>query len=260
MTAAAGGAADGAAGGAAGGAAERLSALLSDSALPWLTLTVLAYLAAVWLYRRSRNSPYLIPILPAVALVVSVLLLTGTPYPVYFRHVEGLYFLIGPATVALAVPLYNQLGRIRQMWRPLGAALLVGSGAAIGSAVLVAWALGGSLETIVSLAPKSASMPFAMPVAERLGGLASLAAVAVAITGILGAVVARPLLNALGIHDPAVRGFAVGLTAHAIGTARALQVNDTAGAFAALAMGLNGVATAVLVPLCIALLQWLDML
>ncbi len=241
-------------------AAERLATFLANSSLPWLTLTVLAYLGAVWLYRRSGNSPYLIPVLPAVIVVVAVLLLTDTPYPLYFGHVEALYFLIGPATVALAVPLFGQLGRIRQMWRPLGVALVVGSSAAIVSAVLIAWALGGSLETILSLAPKSASMPFALPVAERLGGLASLAAVAVAITGILGAVVARPLLNVMDIHDPAVRGFAVGLTAHAIGTARALQVNETAGAFSALAMGLNGVATAVLVPLIIALLQLLGML
>ena len=242
------------------GAAGRLAVLLADSSLPWLTLTLLAYLAAVWLYHKSGNSPYLIPVLPSVVLVVAVLLLTGTPYPVYFDHVQALYFLIGPATVALAVPLYGQLHSIRTMWRPLGVALLVGSSAAIVSAVLVAWALGGSLETILSLAPKSASMPFALPVAERLGGLASLAAVAVAITGILGAVVARPVLNALGIENHAVRGFAVGLTAHAIGTARALQVSETAGAFSALAMGLNGIATAVLVPLFIALLQWLGML
>ncbi len=242
------------------GAAGRLAVLLADSSLPWLTLTLLAYLAAVWLYQKSGNSPYLIPVLPSVVVVVAVLLLTGTPYPVYFDHVQALYFLIGPATVALAVPLYGQLHSIRTMWRPLGAALLVGSSAAIVSAVLVAWALGGSLETILSLAPKSASMPFALPVAERLGGLASLAAVAVAITGILGAVVGRPVLNALGIENHAVRGFAVGLTAHAIGTARALQVSETAGAFSALAMGLNGIATAVLVPLFIALLQWLGML
>ena len=213
------------------GAAGRLAVLLADSSLPWLTLTLLAYLAAVWLYQKSGNSPYLIPVLPSVVLVVAVLLLTGTPYPVYFDHVQALYFLIGPATVALAVPLYGQLHSIRTMWRPLGAALLVGSSAAIVSAVLVAWALGGSLETILSLAPKSASMPFALPVAERLGGLASLAAVAVAITGILGAVVARPVLNALGIENHAVRGFAVGLTAHAIGTARALQVSETAARF-----------------------------
>lgn len=229
--------------------------LWAHSPLPWLVLTLVSYLGARWLYQRSGSNPLLIPVLTAVVVVVGVLLLTGTPYPVYFEGVQPLYFLIGPATVALAVPLYGQLDRIKQMWLPIGIALLVGSTAAIVSALGIAWALGGKLETLLSLAPKSASMPFALPVAERLGGLASLTAVAVAITGIAGTIMARPLLNLLRVHDPAVRGFAVGLTAHAIGTAREIQDNQTAGAFAALAMGLNGIATAVLVPVLVQLMH-----
>ena len=232
-----------------------LASLFMHSPLPWLLLTLVSYLAALWLYRRSGSNPLLIPVLTAVLVIVAVLLLTDTPYPVYFEGVQPLYFLIGPATVALAVPLYGQMGRIRQMWLPIGIALLVGSSVAIVSALGVAWALGGEMETLLSLAPKSASMPFAMPVAERLGGLASLAAVAVAITGIAGTIMARPLLNLMRVHDPAVRGFAVGLTAHAIGTAREIQDNETAGAFAALAMGLNGIATAVLVPVFVQLMH-----
>ena len=228
---------------------------LARSPMLWLTLTLLAYLAAVWLYRRSGASPFLIPVLTAVALIVSVLMLTATPYPVYFEGAKFIHFLIGPATVALAVPLYGQLARLKQMWIPLSIALLVGSTAAIASSILVAWALGGSLQTLLSLAPKSATMPIAMAVAERFGGLASLAAVAVAITGIVGTIMAKPLLNLMRIQDPAVRGFAVGITAHAIGTARELQTDKTAGAFAALAMALNGLATALLMPLAIALLQ-----
>lgn len=231
-----------------------LAAALAGTPLPWLVLTLLAYLGALALYRRSGAHPLLIPVFTAVVAIVAVLMATGTPYATYRDGVSLLSLLIGPATVALAVPLYGQRARIRQMWRPLGIALLVGSTAAIASAVLIAWALGGTLETLMSLAPKSATMPIALPVAERMGGLPSLAAVAVAITGIAGAIVAGPLLRLLRIHDPAVRGFAIGLTAHAIGTARELQVHPTAGAFAALAMGLNGVATAVLVPLCT---QWL---
>lgn len=231
-----------------------LAAALAGTPLPWLELTLLAYLGALALYRRSGAHPLLIPVFTAVVAIVAVLMATGTPYATYRDGVSLLSLLIGPATVALAVPLYGQRARIRQMWRPLGIALLVGSTAAIASAVLIAWALGGTLEALMSLAPKSATMPIALPVAERMGGLPSLAAVAVAITGIAGAIVAGPLLRLLRIHDPAVRGFAIGLTAHAIGTARELQVHPTAGAFAALAMGLNGVATAVLVPLCT---QWL---
>ncbi len=238
-------------------ALHALAPWLARSPLPWLVLTLLAYAGALALYRRSGAHPLLIPVLTAVAAIVAVLLATGTPYATYRQGVELLSFLVGPATVALAVPLFAQRGRIRQLWRPLSVALLVGCTVAIASALLLAWALGGTRETLMSLAPKSATMPIALPVAERMGGLPSLAAVAVAITGIAGAVLAAPLLRLLRVQDPAVRGFAIGLTAHAIGTARELQVHPTAGAFAALAMGLNGVATAVLVPLCVAAMRWL---
>lgn len=227
---------------------------LSTSPLTWLLLTLLAYAAALALYRRSGAHPLLIPVFTAVVLVVAVLLATGTPYATYREGVWLLSFLIGPATVALAIPLYAQRQRILDMWQPLCLALLAGCSVAIVSAGAIAWALGASMETLLSLAPKSATMPIALPVAERLGGLPSLAAVAVAITGIAGAVLADPLLRLLRVHDPAVRGFAVGLTAHAIGTARELQTHPAAGAFAALAMSLNGVATAVMVPIFVALL------
>ncbi|WP_406622743.1 LrgB family protein [Acidovorax sp. SDU_ACID1] len=236
---------------------DALTAWLAASPLPWLVLTMLAYTFTLAVYRRSGAHPLLIPPLTATALVVAVLLLTGTPYATYREGVGLLSFLIGPATVALAVPLFAQRERIRQLWRPIGVALLVGGTVAIVSALLIAWALGGTRETLMALAPKSATMPIALPVAERMGGPASLAAVAVAITGIAGAVLAAPLMRLLRVHDPAVRGFAIGLTAHAIGTARELQVHPTAGAFAALAMSLNGVATAVLVPLCLAAMPWL---
>ena len=236
---------------------DALTAWLAASPLSWLVLTMLAYTLTMALYRRSGAHPLLIPPLTGTALVVAVLLATGTPYATYREGTGLLTLLIGPATVALAVPLYAQRERIRALWRPLCVALLAGCVAAIVSALLIAWALGGSWETLMSLAPKSATMPIALPVAERLGGLPSLAAVAVAVTGIAGAVLAAPLLRLLRVQDPAVRGFAIGLTAHAIGTARELQVHPTAGAFAALAMSLNGVATAVLVPLCVAAMPWL---
>lgn len=228
---------------------------LAGSPLLWLTLTLLAYLGGLWLYRRSGASPFLLPVLTAVSAIIGVLLLTGTPYPVYFEGAKFVHFLIGPVTVVLAVPLYSQFARLKRMWLPISVALLAGSVTGIVSAVAIAWALGGSHETLLSLSPKSATMPIAMAVAEQVGGLPSLAAVAVAITGISGAIMARGLLNLLRIPDLAVRGFAVGITAHAIGTARALQVHETAGAFSALAMGLNGIATAVLVPVVLGLLR-----
>jgi len=227
---------------------------LAQSPLLWLTITVLVYLGALALYRRSGLNPLVNPVLVSVAAIVTVLLLTRTPYPQYFEGAKFVHFLIGPATVALAIPLYNQLARLKRMAWPVGVALLSGCVTAIVSAVGIGWLLDASPETLRSLAPKSSTMPIAMGVAERIGGLPSLAAVAVAVTGISGAIMARSLFNLLKIQDPAVRGFAVGVASHAIGTARALQVHEQAGAFSALAMALNGIATALLVPLLLALL------
>lgn len=227
---------------------------LAQSPLLWLTLTVLVYLGALALYRRSGLNPLVNPVLVSVAAIVTVLLLTRTPYPQYFEGAKFVHFLIGPATVALAIPLYHQLARLKRMAWPVGIALLSGCVTAIVSAVGIGWLLGATPETLRSLAPKSSTMPIAMGVAERIGGLPSLAAVAVAVTGISGAIMARSLFNLLKIQDPAVRGFAVGVASHAIGTARALQVHEQAGAFSALAMALNGIATALLVPLLLALL------
>jgi len=233
----------------------KLWVFLSSSPLLWLTVTVLVYLGSMRLNAWSGGNSFVNPVLISVAAIVCVLLATGTPYPVYFDGAKFVHFLIGPATVALAIPLYSQLERLKRMWLPLTVALTVGSGVAIVSAVAIGRLLGASRETLLSLAPKSATMPIAMGVTEKIGGVPALAAMAVAVTGIGGAIMARPLLNLVGVRDPAVRAFAVGITAHAIGTARAFQVNDVTGAFAALALGLNGIATALLVPLLIRLLQ-----
>jgi putative effector of murein hydrolase len=161
---------------------------------------------------------------------------------------------LGPATVALAVPLYNNLKEMRRAALPMGVALVVGSLTASATAVGTAWLLGASRDTLASLAPKSVTTPIAMGIAEEIGGLPSLTAVLVILTGIIGAVVTTYTLDALRIRDWRARGFATGLAAHGIGTARALQLNDAAGAFSSLAMGLNGLATAILLPLLIRLI------
>jgi putative effector of murein hydrolase len=235
---------------------QSLSGNAATAHLPWLVLTMAVYLAAMALYRRSGNHPLLIPVFTAVVVIVGVLLATGTSYASYRSGVSLLGLLIGPATVALAIPLYAQRERIRALWLPISVALAVGCVVALLSALLIGWSLGATVQTLVALAPKSATIPLALPMAERFGGPASLAAVAVAITGIAGTMMAPLLIRLVRSDDPAVQGFALGLTAHAIGTARALQINPAMGAFSALAMGLNGVATAVVMPLCLALLPW----
>lgn len=226
---------------------------LAASPLLGLTVTLLAYQGAYWIYARARMNPLANPVAISVAALVALLWFTGTPYPVYFEGAQFVHFLLGPATVALAVPLYANLATLRKNLLPLGGALLAGSLTAALSAVLIGWALGASRETLLSLAPKSVTTPIAMGIAEKLGGLPSLTAVLVVCTGVLGAVLARGTLNLLRIEDHAVRGFAVGVAAHGIGTARAFQVSETMGAFAGLAMGLNGLVTAFLFPVLLRL-------
>ena len=227
---------------------------LSASPLLWLTVTLIAYQAGLWLHRKAGGSPLVNPVLLAVLLVVGLLTVSGTDYRSYFDGAKFVHFLLGPATVALAVPLYKQLQVLKRSWAAIVVAIICGSLTAATSAVAIGWLSGASRQTLASLAPKSVTTPIAMGISEQLGGLPSLTAVLVILTGILGAMLGRWVLDAVRVRDWRARGIAVGTAAHGIGTARALQVNEVAGAFSGLAMGLNGLATAVLLPLLAGLL------
>lgn len=177
------------------------------------------------------------------------LLLLDVPYIAYKDWTGPISWLAGPATVALALPLHRQLARLRGIWWPVVGALLAGSLTAILSAIAIAWLLGADASMLISLAPKSATMPVAIPLAERMGGSGPLSAVSVALTGISAAMLSGGLLSVLSVRSDIVRGFALGVSGHAIGTARAFQISDDAMGFAALGMGLNAIATSILVPL-----------
>ncbi|MDJ0993583.1 MAG: LrgB family protein [Dinoroseobacter sp.] len=226
---------------------------LASEPLLWLTATLGAYLAGDALFKASGRMPLVNPVLIAVALLALVLWATRTPYPVYFEGAKFVHFMLGPATVALAVPLWANLGQVRKTAVPMAAALLAGSVTAMVSALALGWVFGLRGEVLLSLAPKSATAPVALGISEAIGGLPTLTAVLVILTGIIGAVFVTPLLNLLRIRDWRARGFATGVAAHGIGTARAFQVNETAGAFAGIGMGVNAVLTAVLAPLIISL-------
>ncbi|MCB0051167.1 MAG: LrgB family protein, partial [Caldilinea sp.] len=221
---------------------------LAASPLLHLTMTLAAYLAGDWLFRKSGQKAIFNPVLIAIVILVTILLATGTSYATYFEGAQFVHFLLGPATVALAVPLYRQFERVRHSGPAIFVALLAGSATAIVSAVLITWLLGAPQNVVASIAPKSATTPIAMGISEQIGGLPSLTAVVVILTGILGSMLGTGLLNRLGVRDDSAQGFALGLASHGIGTARALQVSEVAGAFSALAMGLNGLATSLLVP------------
>ncbi|MEQ8823072.1 MAG: LrgB family protein [Filomicrobium sp.] len=227
---------------------------LSASPLLHLTLTLIAFQFGMLCYRTSGFNPMLNPVAIAVVLIVSILFATGTKYETYFDGAQFVHFLLGPATVALAIPLYRHFEKVRRSALAIVSSIVVGSMTAALSAMGIAWLLGASQQTLVSLAPKSVTAPVAMGIAEQLGGLPSLTAVLVMVTGISGAMLGPPLLNLLGVHNWAARGLAMGTASHGIGTARAMHVNEIAGAFAGLAMGLNALATAILLPLLLQIL------
>jgi predicted murein hydrolase (TIGR00659 family) len=222
---------------------------LSATPLFGLTATLVVYVLAHALYTRFAQPPWANPVLWTVLVLAALLAATDTPYPTYFAGAQFIHFLLGPAVVALAWPLWQRREELRQRWRAVLVAALAGGAAAAASAVAIGSSLGLPGEVLRSLAPKSVTAPVAMGIAEQLGGIPALAAVFAVLTGLTGAVSAKYLFDALGIAPMAVRGFALGTAAHGIGAARALQVHPDAGAYAGLALGVQVVLAALLLPL-----------
>ncbi|MEO1131121.1 MAG: LrgB family protein [Cyanobacteria bacterium J06639_1] len=221
---------------------------LSASPLLGLTVTLLAYIAAHSLYVRARQHPLLNPVITSVALLIALLSVTRTPYGTYFQGGQYVHFLLGPATVALAVPLYQQVAKLKSLWFPVVVTVGFGAIASGFSSMAIARVLGASLETQLSLAPKAVTAPVAMGISEQVGGLPSLTAALVVLTGIFGAAIGVKVFELMGIADDSVKGIAMGIAAHGIGTARAFQVSAEMGAFSGLAMALSALFSAAILP------------
>lgn len=230
---------------------------LSATPLFGLTATLAVYVLAQAVYAHLEQAPWANPVLWTVVVLAAGLLMSGVTYPTYFAGAQFIHFLLGPAVVALAWPLWQRRIELRQRWGRLLLAALMGGFAASGSALLLAWAVGLPMEVMLSLVPKSVTAPVAMGIAEKIGGIPALAAVFAVITGLVGALTGKYLFDALRIPTThqgwAARGFALGTAAHGIGAARALQVNADAGAYAALALGLQVVLASLLMPLLVKL-------
>lgn len=226
---------------------------LSASPLFGLTATLVVYLLAQAAYARLDSAPWANPVLWSVLVLAGGLLATGVDYPSYFAGAQFIHFLLGPAVVALAWPLWQRRAELRARFGRVLLAALLGGMAASGSAVALGWAVGLPHDVLMSLAPKSVTAPVAMGIAEKIGGIPALSAVFAVLTGLVGALTGKYLFDLLRIGTSpagwAARGFALGTTAHGIGAARALHVNADAGAYAGLALGLQVVLAALLMPL-----------
>lgn len=218
------------------------------SAVVWISATLAAYGAGQKLFNLSGRKPLLTPIITAVALLIALLCATGSSYDDYFKGAGMIHFLLGPATVCLAVPLFEQRSKLAKLWLPLGIGLAVGSFAAIASVVVIGSLTGLTEETLMSMVPKSVTTPIAMGISEQIGGIPGLTAAIVVATGIFGGLAARPLFRMMGVKSDSTKGAALGLAAHGMGTSTAFQISNKAGAFAGLSMGITGVLTAFMAP------------
>jgi len=227
---------------------------LQSTPLLGLTVTLVGWQAAVALSRTLRDHPLANPVLIAILLLSALLLATRTPYSAYFQGAQYVHFLLGPATVALAVPMYAAWNQIRHSAPAIIPAILAGTLTSAVSVMLIAHTLGASRQVVLSLAPKSVTTSIAMGIAEQIGGNPSLAAAFVLLTGLASIVAGPPLWRLLRITDWRARGLAAGTAGHGLATARVLLLHETAGAFGGLAIGLNGIVTALLVP---PLARWL---
>ncbi|APR76001.1 LrgA-associated membrane protein LrgB [Minicystis rosea] len=227
-----------------------MSALRSlGVSIVWIGLTLAAFAVGKRIEARFRGFPLANSVLVAVAILAALLRVTGTRYDTYFAGARPIHLLLGPATVALAVPLAEQLPRLRRSASAMATALLAGALTAMASAAGIASVLGASRMVVLSLLPKSATTPIAMGISARLGGVPTLSAAFALITGLIGAVLLVPLMRLAGVTDRRAQGLAAGTAAHGLGAARAAALDDTAGAFAALAIGANGIVTSLLAPL-----------
>jgi predicted murein hydrolase (TIGR00659 family) len=227
---------------------------LSQTPLLWLTVTLVIYALADTVSIATGRHPLANPVLHSIWILSLFLKLTGTSYASYFGGAQFIHFLLGPATVALAIPLYENRRAVIPAILPMSLALIVGSITATVSVILLGKAAGLPATVLLSLAPKSVTAGVAMGISESLGADPSLTAVAVILTGIMGAMIVTPLMNSMGIKDFRARGFALGLASHGIGTARAFQVSSIAGVFAGIAMSLNALVTALIVPVAATIL------
>ena len=221
---------------------------LQAEPLLWLTLTIGIYLFAMRLYESSGLFPLINPVAISIILVSSCLLILNVEYERYFDGAKFIHFLLGPTTVALAVPIFLNWDTILRYKKAIVISVFAGTLFAISMTFLLAHGLKLDPLTTKSLLPRSVTAPIAMGISELIGGIPSLTAIITRLTGIIGAALGAFVLDLFKIKDMAARGFAFGLASHGIGTARAMSKNKKAGVFAAVAMGLSGIITALLIP------------
>ena len=231
---------------------EALISYIHSTPLTWLIATLAAFKLGIIIYEKCNKHTLLQPIIIAYVIILSLIVFTSTSFEEYFKSVEIIHFFLGPATVALALPLYKNLKYVKSLFIPIVLTLFIAGVFSIVIAVSLLWIFGAELPTILSMTTKSITAPIAIITSEQIGAIPSLAVGFVLITGIIGALFGTIVFKIFKVKYETSKGFALGLVSHGIGTARAIEISEKAAAFGALAMGLSGIFTAIFLPMIIA--------
>lgn len=231
------------------GLASTFQTISAQAPFVGIAMTFGVYLVSTKLYQLMGSPAFAHPLLIAIAAIALCLNIFSVPYELYFRSSKPLHLLLGPIVVLLAVPLWRQLTAIRELGPKLLLVLLIGALAGIATSAGIALLLAAPAELVSTVAPKSVTTAVAINLSESLGGVPAITAVVVILTGLVGATLGWPMLHALGIRDARANGFAIGVASHVIGTARAFQIDQKAGAFSSLGMVLNALMTTALIGL-----------
>ncbi|BCN24014.1 MULTISPECIES: LrgB family protein [Vibrio] len=223
----------------------------------WLIVTIVVFFVARQIAIKVNN-PIANPLLISIAVLIPLLMFLNVPFETYYADNEYISFLLQPAVVALAYPLYEQLPQIKANWRIIALACTLGSVMSMLTATLIAVAFKADISLIASLVGKSVTTPIAMEISSHLGGEAAVAAILVLIVGLFGAILAYPIFNLIGIKHPIARGLTMGTVSHALGTATCAEKQPGDAAFSSLALVLCGIITSILAPSFFALAVWLS--
>lgn len=218
--------------------------IITGSAFFGTFISLLAYYLGVQLKKRFRLTLFN-PLLVSIVLVIAVLLVFDISYDAYYASAKFLNWMLTPATVCLAIPLYQQLRLLRSNWRAVLAGILAGSLTSMCCVLLMALLFRLDHAQYVTLLPKSVTTAIGMPLAQELGGHPSIAAVVIIITGVLGNIFAEGFLKLIGVRERVAKGVAIGTSSHAVGTSRAMEMGDTEGAMSSLSIVVAGLITVI---------------
>ena len=221
---------------------------LNESTFFGLFISIGAYFAG-WLLNKKFKKDFVNPLIIAVILVIAFVLISGMDFEAYEKQASFLNYLLTPATICLAIPLYKQLGILKKNLVAVSVAVVAGSVAAMLSILLVSLVFGVTHEIYVSLLPKSITTAIGMGVSEELGGVQEIAVAVIVVTGVIGAMIGKPLCKLFKISNPVAVGLAFGVSAHAVGTSKALEIGEIEGAMSGLAIVVTGILTVALSPL-----------